>query len=351
MGTERTVLLPTFGSSGDVNPFVAIGRELQRRGYRAILITNPYFRKQIEMAGLDFIAIGDEQQYLNAINDPDLWHPTRSFYKLVEYAILGTMRPVYEAISQFDPARTIIAAAGIIFGARLAHETRGFPYATIQLAPSILRTVHEMPVQGSLVLPHWTPVWFKRGWIQFLDWAVIDRAIGPEVNAFRAELGLASAQHFFGDYLHAPQLSIGLFPDWFAPSQPDWPSQLRLTGFIHAPDEDAALPDGLNDFLADGPPPVVFTAGSAMRLGEDFFSVAVEACNQMGCRGVLVTRYPEQLPRHFAGKRTTLFVCALRSAFSAGRRTCLSRRNRHHGPGIGSGHPPSGHAHGPRSAG
>ena len=33
-----------------------------------------------------------------------------------------------------------------------------------------------------------------------------------------------------------------------------------------------------------------------MRLGEDFFSVAVDACNQLGCRGVLLTRYPEQLP-------------------------------------------------------
>ena len=271
MGAERTVLLPTFGSSGDVNPFVAIGRELQRRGHRAILITNPYFRKQVEEAGLDFIGIGDEQQYLEVINDPDLWHPTRSFYTLVEHAILGMMRPVYEAILQFDPAKTIVAAPGIIFGARLAHETHGFPYATVQLQPGILRTVHEMPVQGSPVLPRRTPVWFKRGWLRFLDRAVIDQSIGPEVNAFRAELGLAPAQHFFGDYLHSPQLSIGLFPNWFAPPQPDWPPQLRLTGFIHAPDEAVALPDGLNEFLADGPRPVVFTAGIGHATRRGFF--------------------------------------------------------------------------------
>ena len=250
-------------------------------GHRAILITNPYFQEQVERAGLEFIGIGTEQQYLDAINDPDLWHPTRSFYKLVEYAILGMLRPVYEAILQFDPAETTIAAPGIIFGARLAHETHGFPYATIQLAPSILRTVHEMPVQGSMVLPTWAPVWFKRGWIGFLDRAVIDRAIGPDVNAYRAELGLAPAQHFFGDYIHAPQLSVGLFPDWFAPPQPDWPPQLRLTGFVHAADEDAVLPDDLSAFLADGPPPVIFTAGSAMRLGEDFFETAVEACRRI----------------------------------------------------------------------
>jgi rhamnosyltransferase subunit B len=297
MSTKHTVLLPTFGSSGDVNPFVIIGRELQRRGHRTVLITNPYFQRQIEEADLEFIGVGTEKQYLEAINDPDLWHPTRSFYRLVEHAILGIMQPVYEAIIQFDPTRTIIAAPGIIFGARLAHESHGFPYATVQLAPSIVRTVHEMPIQGSLVLPRRTPMWMKRGWIRFLDWAVIDKAIGPQVNTFREELGLAPAKHFFGDYLHASQLSIGLFPDWFAPIQPDWPPQFRLTGFIHAADEDALLPDDLDAFLSDGPRPIVFTAGSAMRLGEEFFATAVESCRQLDCRGVLIARYAEQLPR------------------------------------------------------
>src|SRR5262249_16894786 len=45
-----------------------------------------------------------------------------------------------------------------------------------------------------------------------------------------------------------------------------------------------------------GPPPVVFTAGSAMRQGHAFFAAAAEACRLMGRRGLLVTRYPEQLP-------------------------------------------------------
>ena len=35
----------------------------------------------------------------------------------------------------------------------------------------------------------------------------------------------------FRHWVHSPQRVIALFPDWFAPPQPDWPAALRLTGF------------------------------------------------------------------------------------------------------------------------
>ena len=298
MIAQPTVLLPTFGSAGDVNPFIIIGRELQRRGRRVIVISNPHFGPQVEAAGLDFLGIGSEEEYRRVINDPDLWHPTRSFYVMAENAILSMLRPLYELIVQFDPATTTIGAPGIMFGARLAHETHGFPYATLQLQPGLFRSAYAMPVQGVVSLPGWLPPSIKRGWINFLDRAVIDRTLAPRVNAFRAELGLPPARHFFGDFLHGPQLSIGLFPDWFAPPQPDWPSQVRLTGFIHAATVGASLTPELEAFLAAGAPPVVFTPGSAMKLGDNFFDVAVQACARVGCRGLLITPFPEQVPPH-----------------------------------------------------
>jgi rhamnosyltransferase subunit B len=296
MSTDRTILLPTFGSAGDVNPFLVLGRELQGRGNRVIVITNPHFEQTVVESGLAFMGVGSEQDYLDVIENPDLWHPTRSFYVMAENAILRIMRDVYELLIDFDPATTTIAAPGIIFGARLAHETHGFPYATVQLQPSVTRSAYDTPVQGSMAFPGWTPPAFKRAWFGLIDRMVIDKTLGPPVKAYRAELGLAPAQTFFGDYIHSPQCSIGLYPDWFAPPQPDWPPQLQLTGFIHAIDETAGLPDDLVTFLDAGPAPVVFTPGSAMKLGEQFFTAAVDACRRLDCRGVLVTPFVEQTP-------------------------------------------------------
>ena len=88
--------------------------------------------------------------------------------------------------------------------------------------------------------------------------------IAPALNAYRAELGLAPVSRIFRSWIHSPQRVIGLFPEWFFPPQPDWPAQIRLTGF---PLFDEAglhpLDPGLDAFLAAGDPPIAFTPGSA----------------------------------------------------------------------------------------
>jgi UDP:flavonoid glycosyltransferase YjiC (YdhE family) len=127
---------------------------------------------------------------------------------------------------------------------------------------------------------------------------MIDRAVGPQLNAFRAELGLAPIKKIMNLWWHSPQKIIGLFPEWFAPPQPDWPPNTLLTGFPLW-DESGVTesPLGLEAFLAAGTAPIVFTPGSAMIHGHEFFAAAVDACQRLGRRGLLLTRYPEQLPK------------------------------------------------------
>src|SRR5262245_40581913 len=52
-------LLTTIGSSGDVNPSIAIGCELQRRGHEVTLLANPYFEPAVTSAGLRYAALGE----------------------------------------------------------------------------------------------------------------------------------------------------------------------------------------------------------------------------------------------------------------------------------------------------
>ena len=51
-------------------------------------------------------------------------------------------------------------------------------------------------------------------------------------------------------------------------------------------------------FLAAGPPPVLFTPGSAAATLRDFFRESAEACRIAGLRAMLVTNFPEQLPEN-----------------------------------------------------
>jgi rhamnosyltransferase subunit B len=290
------ILLATVGSAGDVYPVISLGRGLRARGHRPVIMANAHFQSLATGAGLGFIPLGTAEAYERLVANPDLWHPSRGFQVLVREAIAPYIRPLVEIVSSFDPAETVIAASGFLYGARIAHEKLGTPYVTLHLQPALFRSAYDTPAMGSFFFPGWWPRWLKRLYFRFLDAALVDRAIAPHVNPVRAEWGLPPQRHFIGDCFHAPQASIGLFPDWFAPPQPDWPAQIRLTGFIHDEGEPEELPAAAQAFLAAGDPPLVFTAGTAMRHGERFFAAAVAAAQQLGRRSLLLTRHRQQLP-------------------------------------------------------
>jgi UDP:flavonoid glycosyltransferase YjiC (YdhE family) len=103
-------------------------------------------------------------------------------------------------------------------------------------------------------------------------------------------------------------LTLGLFPEWFAAIQPDWPASMRLAGFPLYDERDAApISAEVEAFLAAGAPPVAFTPGSAMLEGREFFAASVDACLRADLRGLLLSRHGEQIPanlppsvRHFS---------------------------------------------------
>jgi len=62
------VLITTYGSLGDVQPYVALGKGLQKAGHQVILATSERFLDFVEDHGLEFEAMNDE---LLAIIDTD----------------------------------------------------------------------------------------------------------------------------------------------------------------------------------------------------------------------------------------------------------------------------------------
>jgi rhamnosyltransferase subunit B len=102
-----------------------------------------------------------------------------------------------------------------------------------------------------------------------------------------------------GRWMHSPQGVLGLFPDWFAPPQTDWPPKVTLTGFPLFDEADfRSVDEELEDFLAKGPPPVVFTPGSTLVDGLSYYASATAALNALHCRGVfLAGQGTQQLPR------------------------------------------------------
>ena len=291
-------LLIAIGSHGDVHPFLGLGCALRSRGHDVTVVTNSYFEPTVRKVGLGFASIGTAEEYKTLAANADLWHPTRGFRYLMEKTLL-LVPPVYDAIvERYVPGQTVVAASTLAFGARIAQDERNIPTASIHLQPSILRTVYDAPRLAGSPMRNWQPRWMKKAIWKIADAVMIDRVLGAGINTFRAEKKLPPVKGIMDRWWNSPQLVVGLFPEWFGPRQPDWPSQLRLTGFPLYDERDVhPLGDELLRFLDAGDKPIAFTPGSAMWHARPFFDAAVEACRTHGRRGILLTRHHDHVPR------------------------------------------------------
>jgi UDP:flavonoid glycosyltransferase YjiC (YdhE family) len=295
---KLNVLLPALGSAGDVHPFIGLGLALQARGHRVTIMASPVFQDLIEQFGLKFLAVGTIEGAERMIADPNLWHPRKGFSVVARGAMIPAIPEVYRLIEKHADADTVVAASSLCLGARIAQEKLGVPTATVHLQPGVIRSLIDQGMAGNIRISASQPMWFKRAFFRLADWALIDRELQRPLNTFRASLGLPPVARVMHRWIHSPQCVIAFFPGWFAKPQDDWPPNTHPVGFPlwDGGGGDTALSAEAETFLADGPPPVVFTPGSAGSTMHRFFGESVEALRQLKARAMLVTNFPEQVP-------------------------------------------------------
>ncbi|HET6572460.1 MAG TPA: glycosyltransferase [Fimbriiglobus sp.] len=312
------VILATVGTDGDVFPHVGLGAALRARGHRVTLAAPEPYRARADALGIEFHPIVTAAEIGRALADPDMWHPLRSGVMMARWGAPMVPRQ-YEALAELagQPGSVLVANPGVL-AARLVQETLGTPTASLLLQPGLLPSSTAPPeMTGGLTIPAWLPHPLRR-----LYWLGVDAAgyalVARSLNRVRAGLGLSPVRRVFRWWL-SPDLVIGLFPPWYAAPQPDWPPQLRLAGFGRFDGAGGGLPEDVRTFCEDGPPPIAFTLGTGMRHAAAFFRTAVAACDALGARGLLLTKYPAVVParlpsrvRHcaFAPFRRLLPLCA-----------------------------------------
>jgi rhamnosyltransferase subunit B len=290
-------LLAPVGSGGDVHPFIGIGRELKARGHDVILFGAEPYRQVVEESGIGFVSNVSVESYNEAISNPDLWHPRKglpTFLRMIVPTLESSRRALED---HYLPGKTMIVGHPLGFAARTFEEQQNVPSATIHLAPFSIRSVHKVPaLPPGTDISGW-PRWLKQALWYAVDKAGFDPAIVPELNRWRATLGLPPVRRVFKSWLNSPGMVIGLFPEWFGPRQPDWPEQFE-SALFPLWDDPAGSPidPELSAFIDAGSPPVVVSPGSANRQAKPFFVAAAAALQRLGRRGIFLTGYPEQLP-------------------------------------------------------
>ena len=295
------ILLTPIGSAGDTLPFVGIGQELARRGHEVSIATTDHFAGTVRRAGLTPISTATKEEYDLATDAPELFHPLKGYAAVME-RVAEYDRRLYDIVMEYrrQGACTVVAHS-LDFASRVvrdaAPDDADLRVVRVHLQPTILRTTYDMPVSSGTLDFSFLPRWTKRMMWAVLDRAMLDPPIAPTVNALRARAGLEPVRRILATQMESPPLTLAMFPEWFAPPQPDWPASLRQCSFpLSDTAGAAAVPGDVERFLAAGTRPVVFTPGTAMRHGQRFFDAAIGACERLGRRALLLTRHPEQLP-------------------------------------------------------
>ena len=239
-------LLVTIGSIGDLMPFMAVADALRQRGHKVVIAANAGYAALVNASGFEFAIISERPH--QALDDVLAHDPGNAWEKVRQDVLVPATGPVRNFIAhhaQSGPCKVL--ASWTALGARQAQRDLGVALYTAYLSPHAATLDH-------------TPA-------------------GEDIR-------------------------VGFFPPWFgiAPE-----GGIRLTGFPMAADAQIPpLPPEAEAFLQQGPPPVIFTPGSFMRLSNVFFAEAVKACEQLGVRAIFLTPHADQLPsplpstiRHF----------------------------------------------------
>lgn len=295
----KHILLFPLGSSGDVHPFIGLGRKLLARGHRVTLFTCEHFETAAAKSGLEFVSTYSTEDYFKIQDDPEIWHPTRGPKAIMaKTQSVESYRDCLRLIAERNvPGETVVVGGTLALGPRTVRDHLKVPLVTVHLQPGVVISVDRPARYAGGNFPAWAPRWLRRAGFYFAEKWIIDPMVAPTVNAFRAELGLPPVKKIMTKYWHSPDAVVGLFPAWYAAPAGDWPAHMRLTSFPLYDEANVRPPTPEHQAFFDaGSPPVVVTFGSAMRHAKPHFAAAAEAIHKIGRRGILLTPYREQVP-------------------------------------------------------
>jgi rhamnosyltransferase subunit B len=288
----------TIGSAGDLFPFMAMALALREAGHRVSFLAPVQHAPFVEGSGLDFTGLPADEAVLH---DPDLWHPTRGFGVVWRATRPGMARilPFVEALPRAERIVLLVHPLALPEADLCRAARPGLKVAAAYLAPQNLPTVHDPLLVGPWRVPAWVPIAARRRLWRWSARTFIDPVALPDVNAARVARGLPPMPSLLTDLFGLADLSLTLFPEWFAPTQPDWPQPLYRAGFpLFDPKPDASLSPALAHFLGSGPPPLAFTHGTGNVQAGDYFRDAAMASERLGLRAILLSPHRGQVPEN-----------------------------------------------------
>ena len=304
------ILIHTLGSSGDLNPFLALAVELKTRGHQIEFALSPKFTEKARALGFSAMVAGEDPDW-----DSDLMrrvlamHRTDPIQIMFEEALIPAIGLTAAALEPLVRDADLFISHTIQLAAPAVVERTGTPWVSATAATLIYETGQYPP--PSIAWKGCPAALSRLGWRVGRE---MFRGLDALAAAEYVKLGVAPRPNIISGGSCSRRLTLGLWSPSFFPRPADWPSWFQVGGYARWDGSPAALQSapflrgpilgghteqtiikGANPLRrhprigAAGPSLILFTLGSSVvnHPGE-FWRTALAALAQTNWRGILL---------------------------------------------------------------
>ncbi len=291
------IAILTYGSRGDVQPFLALAVGLQKAGHTVTLAAPHRFEALITAQGVGFAPLaGDPEEISKAFNDAG-----SNVYRMVrgmsDYLFSIAPEVVRGARQAIHGADLLVHSFAFTTGGHSFAREMGLPDVSVQTFPMFAPT-RAFP---TVALPNLPP-----GLLSYFSHWFSTQIFWHGGNVGYHQMRRHAPQHFpkrvFWPFAPAndwtPTPLIFAYSPSVLPRPADWTSpHIHITGYFFLDHPDYQPPEALAHFLAAGNAPVCITFGSMVnRQAQRVTRAALDALARTGNRAIFLTGWGGWIP-------------------------------------------------------
>lgn len=295
--------LQTWGSEGDIQPFLALAAglvkaghqvklcitEVAERDYSAIAATHGFqlmYAPNPELTSIDIIQ--KMGQAFKAFRDP------AAQLKIInQFFFLPAESVMFKAAKELCQSSDLVVRHIFCYQTQIAAELAGIPVATLYPIHNILPNPHQPPF-GAVNFGRWSiPLWWK------LAQKLINNIFLSQINRLRSSNGLTVMTDVLTQCWSNQTLNLIAASAAICRPQINWPQNFKVCGFLNGSGLDHTTENGisanaitaeLESFLQKERPPIYFTFGSMFTRDERswraVFEIWLDVVNTLGVRAI-----------------------------------------------------------------
>jgi sterol 3beta-glucosyltransferase len=254
-------VLTNFGTTGDVQPFLALAIELLKHGHQPIVALSPNFGELVNRLGLEFVPIGPdlEKTQRSIITELVTVHSTLQKLRFLYASLVSVLPQMFSELRAACRGADVLISGPVQPAGQMIHELTGIPFVSVQL-------------------DH-----FGGG-----GRPIFQQATASLINPVRARLGLGPLSNPLTIDANSKQLALYAMSRHVIPQPLRWPSHYHMTGYFFFDDQGWQPNPGPEKFIKAGEPPVILTLGSTTYAdASDLTDQLLEAVKQADCRAII----------------------------------------------------------------